>query len=289
MGDSVEVIWSFFVDYPPGWGVRRHSHDYFQMYYCTSGCGTMLLGEDTVELSENSCVCIHPNQIHELYPVESGCLKVIDTKFYIHNREIKNSFLQIPQFQTIMDPHFKMLQQSARNEWGTGALYAKEMASLIFAQSILLLLRHDAPALDRPPFYRRLQAAKAELTGLEKQISDYLCTHLSEEVSLDQLSQELSYTKNYLCKIYKRTSGYTIHEYLTHLRICRAYDLVCSTDERLSTISQMCGFSSIHHFSRMFRRIVGLTPSEIRDNEKRSLYMDIQCHGKFFYRYYKDR
>ncbi len=288
MGDSVEVTWSFIVDYPPGWGVRRHSHDYFQMYYCTSGRGTMLLGEDSVELSENSCLIIHPDQIHELYPVESGRLQVIDTKFYIHNEGIRNSFLQVPQLQTIVDSHFRMLQQSARNEWGTGALYAKEMASLIFAQSILLLLRHEAPALDRPPFYRHFQETKAGLTGVEKQISDYLSLHFSEEVSLDQISQKLSYTKNYLCKIFKRTSGYTIHEYLTHLRICRAYDLICSTDERLTSISRMCGFSSIHHFSRTFRSIVGLTPSEIRDNEKTSLYMDIQRHGKFFYRYYKD-
>lgn len=287
MGDSVEVTWSFIVDYPPGWGVRQHSHDYFQMYYCTSGCGTMLLGEDSVELSENSCLVIHPGQIHELYPVENGRLQVIDTKFYVHNEEVKNSLLQVSQLQTIADPHFRMLQQSARNEWGTGAPYAKEMASLIFAQSILLLLRHDAPALDRPPFYRHLQETKAGLTGVEKQISDYLSLHFSEEVALDQISQKLSYTKNYLCKIFKRTSGYTIHEYLTHLRICRAYDLICSTDERLTSISRMCGFSSIHHFSRTFRSIVGLTPSEIRDNEKTSLYMDIQRHGKFFYRYYK--
>lgn len=132
-----------------------------------------------------------------------------------------------------------------------------------------------------------IQKQKRSLTGIEKQISDYLSLHLQEELTLDWLSQELSYTKNYLCKVFKRTSGCTIHEYLTYLRICKAYDLICSTDELVTTISQMCGFSSIHHFSRTFRGIVGLTPSEVRDNEKLSLHMDMQRHGEFFYRYYK--
>lgn len=36
MGDTSEVIWTFVLDYTRGWGVRRHSHDYFQMYYCLS-------------------------------------------------------------------------------------------------------------------------------------------------------------------------------------------------------------------------------------------------------------
>lgn len=122
MYDSIEVIWSFMIDYPTGWGVRQHAHDYFQMYYCTSGCGTMLLGDEKVELAENSCVMIHADQNHVLYPIKQGRLQVIDTKFYVHDEAIRNALLQIPQLCTNSDTHFRELQQATRNEWGMGGV-----------------------------------------------------------------------------------------------------------------------------------------------------------------------
>lgn len=37
MTSNIELVWTFMLDYTRGWGVRRHSHDYFQMYYCLEG------------------------------------------------------------------------------------------------------------------------------------------------------------------------------------------------------------------------------------------------------------
>ena len=136
MTHPVQLIWTFMVDYAKDWGVRQHAHDYFQMYYCIAGRGNMLLGEQSIVLEKDSCLLILPNQVHELYPIKSGQLRTIDTKFYVHDEAIKGALLHAPQLITISDSHFRDLQQTMRNEWVTGALFAKEMAESLFEQSL---------------------------------------------------------------------------------------------------------------------------------------------------------
>ena len=78
----------------------------------------------------------------------------------------------------------------------------------------------------------------------------------------------------------------TISEYANFLRIRKAYDLIRYTDQKLSEIAASCAFSSIHYFSRVFRRYVGMSPSQVRDRDRSTLDTDIRLHGQFQYRYY---
>lgn len=286
MDCSLEVVWAFMVDYAKDWGVRRHSHSYFQMYYCLSGHGNMFLGGKDITIKQNECLIIWPDQVHELYPVESGQLRIIDTKFYVHDQKLYDALLKAPQLITAPNAQFRELQQSMRNEWVTDAPYAKRMATLLFEQSILLFLRDNMRIPMPPQFYQDLRRNTEKLTGLEKTLADYLSVHFLEDLSLDEISKHLSYSKNYLCRIFKQSSGFTISEYINYLRIVKAYDLVCYTNLRLTEISAQCGFSSIHYFSRMFHRIVGMTPTQARDQEQNFLYTDARLHGAFSYRYF---
>lgn len=286
MDHPLKVIWTFMVDYPKDWGVRRHSHDYFQMYYCTAGQGNMYIEGKSFVLRQSECLVIWPNQIHELYPIENGQLRIIDTKFYILDENLKRALLQAPQVIKIADPFFRELQQNMRDEWVSGALYAKEMATVLFEQCIFLFIRDNAQVSIKPPFYRMMREKTEKLTGLEKTLALYLSEHFLEDLSLDKIAKDLCYSKNYLCKIFKNSSGFTINEYINYLRISKAYDMVCCTNHRLTEISVQCGFSSIHYFSRIFHRIVGMSPSQARDQEKNFLYMDNCLHGTFHYRYF---
>ena len=107
---SVDLIWTFMVDYTKGWGVQRHTQDYFQMYYCIAGRGHMLLNGQDILLEKNGCLLIWPGQEHEVYPIESGQLRIIDTKFHIHDDIIRTALLKAPQLIPAMDPHFGELQ-----------------------------------------------------------------------------------------------------------------------------------------------------------------------------------
>ena len=80
----------------------------------------------------------------------------------------------------------------------------------------------------------------------------------------------------------------TIVNYLNYVRIARAYDLICYTSDSISNISMTVGFSSVHYFTRIFKKICGMPPGEIRDLQKDSVLRDTRLHGNFNYRYYED-
>lgn len=223
---------------------------------------------------------------HELHPLTAGHLRIIDTKFYIHASELYQSILEIPSKISIGENTFRELQQNLRGEWASGAPYSKAMATLLFEQCLYLCLRHGTTFSDAAPFYHALEQRAAQLTGLERKISEYVAEHYWESITLDQLSSELRYSKNYLCKVFKATTGATISEYANFLRVRKAYDLVCYTDQKLSEIAVSCGFSSIHYFSRVFHKYVGMAPSQMRDRDRSTLDTDIRLHGTFHYRYY---
>ena len=286
MTSNIELVWTFMLDYTRGWGVRRHSHDYFQMYYCLEGEAEFFLGGQELRLMKHDSLIIRPYQIHELYPLTAGHLRIIDTKFYIHTSELYQSILEIPSKISIGENTFRELQQNLRGEWASGAPYSKAMATLLFEQCLYLCLRHGTTFSDAAPFYHALEQRAAQLTGLERKISEYVAEHYWESITLDHLTRELRYSKIYLCKVFKATTGATISEYANFLRVRKAYDLVCYTDQKLSEIAVSCGFSSIHYFSRVFHKYVGMAPSQMRDRDRSTLDTDIRLHGTFHYRYY---
>lgn len=187
------------------------------------------------------------------------------------------------------------MQKNMQNEWDAGAWFSKEMAELLFCQSILLLLRSAArsdlfspandPCGESAPSraYQALNKLPKNILGTEKLIVDYLSAHFLENLTLDKIAQDLHYSKNYLCKAFTNTTGYTIKQYVNYLRINHSYDLVCFTKRRFSEIAAQCGFSSIHYFSRTFHRIVGITPTQAR---ARSSSTDFQFYGPRQYRYH---
>ena len=77
----------------------------------------------------------------------------------------------------------------------------------------------------------------------------------------------------------------TIVNYLNYVRIVRAYDLICYTSDSISNISLTVGFSSVHYFTRLFKKICGVPPGGIRDMQKDSVLRDTRLHGNFSYRY----
>jgi len=283
---NVKIVWTFMLDYTKGWGVRRHSHDYFQMYYCMAGEGVFYLDGEDLRLAKDDCLIIKPDQVHELYPMPDGQLRIIDTKFYVSDERLYQLILEAPSIIPIPDDIFRDLQQTMRGEWVSREAYSNPLAALLFEQALYLYLRRGTSVLPEISPFSSIEQKTAQFTGVEKKIADYLSEHYWEVVTLDRLANELRYSKNYLCKAFKAAAGVTISEYSNFLKVRKAYDLVSYTDVRISEIAKACGFSSIHYFSRIFRKYVGMAPSQLRNRDRNILDSDIRRHGKFQYRYH---
>lgn len=95
-------------------------------------------------------------------------------------------------------------------------------------------------------------------------VMSLLATRYAEALSLATLADAVELSPFYLCRLFKRHTGLTIHRYLTRLRLRAAVDRLTDGDTKLAALSLELGFSSHSHFSEAFKREFGMTPSTIR-------------------------
>lgn len=93
---------------------------------------------------------------------------------------------------------------------------------------------------------------------------DFIRSHYSEAVSLEDLANQCRISKPHLIRSFKRYLNCTPHEYLLSYRIRQAKQKLVSSVSSVEEIAEQCGFNSASHFTRSFRANTGMTPSEFR-------------------------
>ena len=92
----------------------------------------------------------------------------------------------------------------------------------------------------------------------------YLDEHYTEKIVLDDLAEKFFINKFYLSKIFRETYGTTINNYLISKRITRAKQLLRFTDMTVEEVGVAVGLEDANYFSRMFRKVEGISPREYR-------------------------
>jgi two-component system response regulator YesN len=101
--------------------------------------------------------------------------------------------------------------------------------------------------------------------GLAKQIKDYLYVHYSDDISLQSLSEEFHLSKNYISRAFKAEEGTNLFTWLNMMRIEKSQQLLIRTTLRIYEIAEATGFASTVSFNYAFNRVVGMSPSQYRE------------------------
>ncbi|HSH93406.1 MAG TPA: helix-turn-helix domain-containing protein [Roseimicrobium sp.] len=92
----------------------------------------------------------------------------------------------------------------------------------------------------------------------------YIQEHQTEDLSLGQVAKAVNTSTFYFCKMFKKVTGINFTDYISRLRIERAKNLLLNPNLRVSEIAFEVGFQSLTHFNRVFKKVVGQSPSEFR-------------------------
>ena len=142
--------------------------------------------------------------------------------------------------------------------FSTRVLSTKQYASIvqllsIFAEHLsiisnqVLVQRHNA----EPPVITKAKA--------------YIEQHHSEDLSLGEVAKAANTSTFYFCKMFKKATGINFTDYLSRIRIEKARNLLLNPNLRVSEIAFEVGFQSLTHFNRVFKKIVGQSPTEYRE------------------------
>jgi YesN/AraC family two-component response regulator len=94
----------------------------------------------------------------------------------------------------------------------------------------------------------------------------FILEHQNEDLSLGQVAKAVNTSTFYFCKMFKKATGVNFTDYLSRVRIEKAKNLLLNPNLRISEIAYEVGFQSLTHFNRVFKKIVGQSPTEYRSH-----------------------
>jgi AraC family transcriptional regulator len=146
----------------------------------------------------------------------------------------------------------RLLEAEAGQGGPSGRLYADHLAHALVMR-FLLQRGNASPAAS--PLPRHL------LQRVLERMHD-----LVADLDLQTLAAESGYSRSHFLRTFEAATGLTPHRYLLQLRLERAQELIRKGSTSLIDIAALCGFSSHAHMSRVFRQLLGVTPSQYRRN-----------------------
>ncbi len=115
-----------------------------------------------------------------------------------------------------------------------------------------------------PPIVDREREPKASKRHILALVEAYLHEHYAEDISLAKVSQALFVSPFYISHLFHRELNTTFLKYLTAIRMAKARQLLLETDASIASVAEQVGYATPKNFRCVFKRAIGLTPTEFR-------------------------
>ena len=257
---NVQILWVHHTKTGPQTEIKKNYHGYYQMHYCNGGSASFQVDEKTYTINKGQGILINKNVPHSFCnQSETEIFDNFEIKFFIRDNSLESVLDKMP-YPVFFVPCVEPLIYSITTEYiHTRSL--KEDASNTLLETILYLITSEARVSESEVGYA------IDVTGysdLSKQVIFYLGQHYKEEITLEQVSDAVCVSKNYLCNAFKKDTETTILNCLNYIRVKKSAELLLYSDMSIAEIADQTGFSSANHFNRVFIRYVGLPPSQCR-------------------------
>lgn len=145
-----------------------------------------------------------------------------------------------------MDPAFQHLQDMLADvsSWEKAVQYLGRLAEL---------------------FWQWRSGASGRYADVIRQVKDYIGRNFAQDqLSLQDVADYVKISPSHLSKVFSQETGQTFIEYLTHIRIRKAMELLQTTSDKSYAIAHQVGYNDAHYFSNLFKKITGKTTTDFR-------------------------
>ena len=156
-------------------------------------------------------------------------------------------------------------------EWGLGVT-RDELKDAFFGTRVVSTRQHDSVVKLLSIFAQHLSILSNQVVVQQEnaeppvisRAKEYIHEHQTEELSLGQVARAVNTSTYYFCKMFKKITGINFTDYVSRVRVEKAKNLLLNPNLRVSEIAFEVGFQSLTHFNRVFKKILGQSPTEYR-------------------------
>ncbi len=245
--------------------IRRHTFPWLALELVVKGEGWLTVSKGRFRIRPGTLFCYGPGIDYEM--VSDPALPL--QKYFVDfagpeaRRSLAASPIHPGQVRQALEPH--ELQELFERMLLEGNRQAR-LSSAIAVNYLRLLFQKIDQCADSNPSQGTSRALASYLRG--KAFLDENYPHVA---SIEEAATRLGMTSETLCRHFRRFSRISPHQYLTHLRVHAAVNLLLGSDLLVKEVGSEVGLSDPFHFSRLFKRIQGLSPEAFRRLRQRTV------------------
>jgi len=270
--DVKELIALEYLDFEGKYRNYVETHDFWELCYVIQGQITVFLDDSRMTLEANQLLLIPPNRKHGFLSEKGNGNRVFVVCF--------DSFSQglLPISSTVFPPDDQQLTCMDRiirestttfrmNENGhleilSAPLFGGQQALLLQLEYLLIcLVRRMSVEKNSGIVFFSDEHFHADLVNA---ILRFLRKNIHQKLTLDEVCSRFSYSKSFLCKIFKEQTGETLIACFNRLKMEEAKRLLVESAQSVTTIAVSLGYQDVKYFDAIFKKHAGVTPVAYR-------------------------
>lgn len=256
--------------------IRRHfpahRHEYLEISFITAGEGYQIVNGKRHPLRPGTFFFLLPYQVHEIFTVSSESMRLYNCMFDIQFMFWSSAAMpgleqllyieeELPPFVQLSGDEretFERLLAEMLSEFQSGQPWRQQFLQVKLLELLIRFDRLRRPENAPPP--------QAEPVGSQSiwSVVRHIHLHYQEPLALTELAERYGMSSSNLSELFKKHLGVNFARFVHDLRVRHACGLLASSDMSKTDIAAEAGFGSLRSFSRIFRDLKGMTPSEYR-------------------------
>lgn len=245
---------------------RIHFHPFTEFYYILKGSGKFSIEDKLIDTSTDDFFIINSNVRHSIYSSENEDLVYVSfgvDSIFVKNIENKDDpdydkyiYRNVEKDKDYFIKSFDIINK----EFDSNDIFSRSMANVKASEFVISLLRKYKNEF--------IITNDVKINKQIDYIKNFIDNNYSEDIKLEGLSKMAYMNKFHLISEFKQSYRVTPIDYLILKRIEVTKNLLISTNHSMEEISSIVGFNSQSYFNQVFRKKVGITPSQFRKNHR---------------------
>lgn len=274
-----DIVTVHYFEYTKDFAFSGEMHDFWEMVYIDKGEAIITADAKDFTMSAGQLYIHKPMEYHNIrcngvsapnsvivsFVCRDDVLYSVSGKIIDCGEKLKNFLAGIiaeaqQAFSSPMDDFYTSRLQRKQEQ----RFACEQMIKLNLELMLIRLVRHNRDEGDKDIPIRRAGSDDA----LMAQICSFLETNVEKSIRFEDICRRFSLSSSALKALFRRKMGHGAMDYFNRCRVNRAKLLIREGNMNFAQISEKLGYSSQHYFSRQFRNLSGMSPTEYADSVK---------------------
>jgi len=276
------IVTIHYFEYTSNYYYAGESHPFWEFLYVDKGELEVIGDNRHYTLKKGQMIFHKPGEFHKLWANGETAPNLVVVSFetedegmsYFENRVVSAGDMERDCMASILSE-----AQSAfvtpLNDPSTQGLERREEATSFGAEQMIrlqleLMLIHlvRSGTSGQPVHQPGSLIRERNQKDFMERVTAYLEANISRRLTLEDVCRENLVGRSYLQKIFREKTGGGVMEYFGRLKVEAAKQMIRQNRNNFTEISVLLGYTSIHYFSRHFKKVTGMTPSEYASSVK---------------------